>query len=311
MLPPKSERFLASCSSVNVSGPHTSSPCTRLRPPFSPSAMLHDLDLHVVPVLPEGGDDAAVMRHVAEEIGAAFPHAHGGEMRRLQRGDVPLVGREIGNSVEPDFAGRPGLYAGPLDAVVEILGLARRERIDDAGRTAGAAAVDAHDRIVVRHPFLRVDHFPALVEVAGSRGDVGMFFRHALPGARIAVLEGEVLGVGTVGEDDRVLSVFHRAKDIGAQNHAVVHGYGYVPVDPHVVADFGQLLQRRHGALPQIILLAGRLQRCGGRAQGRRKSSVRPRVSGDPGPSAQTLKMSPWIPAYAGMSGVWVSASCA
>jgi hypothetical protein len=62
-------------------------------------AVLHGLHLHVVPVLPERGENAAVMRHVAVPVGRAFPHAHGGEMRRLQRGDVPLVHAVIGNAV--------------------------------------------------------------------------------------------------------------------------------------------------------------------------------------------------------------------
>src|SRR5215471_7642252 len=131
-------------------------------------AVLHRFHLHVVPVLPERADDAAVVGHVAVPVGGAFPDAHGGEVRRLQRRDVPLVDAVIGDAVEPDLAIRPGLHAAPFDAVVEILGLARREMIDDAGRATAAAGVDAHAGIVVRHPFLGVDHLPALVEVARS-----------------------------------------------------------------------------------------------------------------------------------------------
>ena len=219
-------------------------------PAFVAEAVLHDLDLHVVPVFPERRENAAVMRHVAVPVGRAFPHAHGGEMRRLQRGDVPLVHAVIGNAIEADFAGRPGLHARPFDAIVEIFGLARREMIDEPWRAAGAAQIHAHADVVVRHPFLRVDHFPALVEVAGAGGDVGMFFRHAIPGARIAVLEGEVLGVGAVGQDDRELPVFRRAENIGAQHQPVVHADRNVPIDPHAVAQLRQLLHRRHDAPP-------------------------------------------------------------
>ena len=128
-------------------------------------AVLHGLDLHVVPVVPERAEDAAVVRHVAIPVGGAFPDAHGGEMRRLERRHVPLVDAVVGNAVEPDLAARPRLHARPFDAVVKILGLARREMIDHAGRAAGATGIDAHAGVIVRHPFLRIDHFPALVEI--------------------------------------------------------------------------------------------------------------------------------------------------
>src|SRR5580693_4178786 len=116
-------------------------------------------------------------------------------MRRLERRDMPLIDAVVRNAVEPDLAVRPRLHAGPFDALVEIFRLARREMIDHARRAAGAAGIDAHAGVVMRHPFLRIDHFPALIEIAGARGDVGMLFRHALPRAWIAVLEGEALGV--------------------------------------------------------------------------------------------------------------------
>ena len=166
-------------------------------------AVLHGLHLHVVPVFRKRAEDAAVVRHLAVEVGAALPDAHGGEVGRLQRRHVPLVDGVVGNAVEPDLAVRPGLHAGPFDAVVEILGLARRPVVDVARRAAGAAGIDAHAGVIVRHPFFRIDHFPALIEVARTGGDIRMLFGHALPGARIAVLEGEALGIGAVAEDDR------------------------------------------------------------------------------------------------------------
>src|SRR5262245_11732080 len=101
-------------------------------------AVLHGLHLHVVPVFPERAENAAVVGHVAIPVGATLPDAHRREMRRLQRRHVPLVRAVIGDAVEPDLAVRPWLHAGPFDAVVEVFRLARRERIDLAGRTAGA-----------------------------------------------------------------------------------------------------------------------------------------------------------------------------
>src|SRR5262245_4987219 len=201
-------------------------------------AVLHGLHLHVVPVLPERADDAAVMGHVAVPVGRALPDAHGGEVWRLERGHVPLVDAVVGNAVESDLAVRPGLHAGPFDAVVEILGLARREVVDESRRTSGAAGIHAHAGIVVRHPFLRIDNFPALVEIAGAGGHVGVPLSHALPRARIAVLEGEALAVRTVAEDHGIASVLYRTEHVGAQEEAVVHRDRHVPVDAHTVAHF-------------------------------------------------------------------------
>ena len=95
-------------------------------------AVLHRLHLHVVPILPEGAENAAMMRHVAIPVGGAFPDAHGGEVRRLQRRDMPLVDAVVGDAVQADLAVGPRLHAGPFDAVVEIERLARREMIDVA-----------------------------------------------------------------------------------------------------------------------------------------------------------------------------------
>ena len=201
--------------------------------------VLDRLHLHVVPVGEEGGEDPAVVRHVAVPVRGALPDAHRREMRRLQRRDVPLVHAVVGDAVQPHLAARPRLHARPLDAVVEVLRLARREVIDETRRAAGAARIHAHARVAVGHPLLRVDDFPALVEVARAAGDVGMLGDHALPGARVAVLEGEALRVRAVGEDHRVAALGDRTEHVGAQDEAVVHRDRHVPVDAHAVADFG------------------------------------------------------------------------
>jgi hypothetical protein len=185
-------------------------------------AILHGLHLHVVPVGPEGGENAAVMRHVAVPVGRALPDAHGGEMRRLQRSHMPLIDAVIGNAVQPDPAVRPGLHPGPLDAMVEVFCFARRKVIDITGRTAAAARIHPRAGIAVRHPFLGIDRFPVLVFVARSFGDVGVLGDHALPGARIAVLKGRPLGVRSVCQQDE----------------AIVHLDLHIPVDAHAVAHF-------------------------------------------------------------------------
>src|SRR5262245_19192493 len=83
-----------------------------------------------------------------------------------------------------------------------------------------------------------------------------MFLGHALPRTWVAVLKRKILRVGTIGKNDRKLSVLHGAKDIGAEHQPVVHCDRHVPVNPHAVTDFGSLLQRRHQALLMLGLPA-------------------------------------------------------
>ena len=80
-----------------------------------------------------------MMRHVAVPVGGAFPDAHGSEMRRLQRGYVPLIDAVVGDTVEADLAVRPWLHARPFDAIVEVFCLSWREVVDESGGASGAA----------------------------------------------------------------------------------------------------------------------------------------------------------------------------
>src|SRR5262249_37234703 len=110
------------------------------------------------------------------------------------------------------------------------------EVVDESRRASGAAGIHAHAGIIVRHPFLRIDHFPALVEIAGAGGHVGGPLGHALPRTRIAVLEGEALAVRTVAEAHGIASVLYRTEHVGAQEEDIVHLDRPVPVDAHAVA---------------------------------------------------------------------------
>src|SRR5207247_6962470 len=56
-------------------------------------AVLHGLHLHVVPVRPEGAENASVMRHVTIPVSRAFPNAHRGQARTLERRHLTLVDR--------------------------------------------------------------------------------------------------------------------------------------------------------------------------------------------------------------------------
>ena len=108
---------------------------------------------------------------------------------------MPLIDRVIGNAVQTDIAVGPGLNAGPLDALVEVSRLARREVIDITGRSAGSPGVHAYTDIAKRNPFFRVNHFPVLVFIGRSERDVRVTCDHVLPGARIAFLKGQSLRV--------------------------------------------------------------------------------------------------------------------
>src|SRR3972149_1704915 len=68
---------------------------------------------------------------------------------------------------------------------------------------------------------------------AGGRGGVG---DRLLPLHRVAVLEGEPLGVDAVRQDRRVPPLRDRPEDVGAEDETVVHRDRLVPRDPHAVA---------------------------------------------------------------------------
>src|SRR5262249_41176315 len=99
--------------------------------------------LLVVPGPEERAQDAAVVGGVPVEVGGALPDADRGQVRRLQTGHVPGVHRVVGDAVDADLAGAPRLGGGPLDALVEVPGLARGERVEEAGQAARAPGVPA------------------------------------------------------------------------------------------------------------------------------------------------------------------------
>src|SRR5258708_37951379 len=90
-------------------------------------AVLHRLHLHVVPVLPERAEDAAVMGHVAVPVGSALPHAHGGQVRRTTGPRAALGDGGAGGTFEPRLAVPPRPGGGPFGAPVELLGFARAD----------------------------------------------------------------------------------------------------------------------------------------------------------------------------------------
>src|SRR5665213_965465 len=119
-------------------------------------------------------------------------------MRRLQCADLPLVHGVIGNAADADFAAAPVLRAGPFDAVVKVLRLARGPDVEMARRASGAARVDAYQNKSVRNPFLRVDQFPVLVFVARVLQNFWRGLCQPRPVPLVALLERQAFGVGAV-----------------------------------------------------------------------------------------------------------------
>ena len=133
-------------------------PRIRMVPRRAADDVMHQM--RDVPVGHEQAEQSAVEQRIAVEIGKAFPRNDRLQRRRLVIGDEPLVDGEIGYAGEPDLARAPGLRRRPFDRIVEIDRLRERPRFALAGRFAAAAPVDAHGRIALRHPPLRVDRLP-------------------------------------------------------------------------------------------------------------------------------------------------------
>src|SRR5207247_10156448 len=108
-------------------------------------------------------------------------------------------------AVEPNLAVAPWLDSGPLDAVVKIFSLARREMIDVTRRAAAASRIDAHANVAIRHPLLRIDDLPVLILIARACYNVRVRRGHGLPLVRITVLKGKPVRVGAVAEHDRIV----------------------------------------------------------------------------------------------------------
>ena len=224
---------------------------------FDAKTVLHGLHLHVVPVLREGIVDAAVVAEFAIEVGEPFPDADGGEVLGLQARDLPLVDGVVGDAAQADLAVRPGLAARPFDAVVEVLGLARRP----------VAPCKPGERPAPRES-TRTHTYPSGTHFSGSQtsqlwyllvepaATLGCFEHHPVPGGLVAVLEMQPFAVGSVAEEHRISSLLDRPEDIGAQHQPIIHLDRHVPIDAHAVADFADLAVA-HVIFPQLCFMCG------------------------------------------------------
>jgi hypothetical protein len=246
-------------------------------------AVLNGAGLDLRPALGEFRQDAALPHHVAVVVVVPLPRDDRRQVLRIALGDAPLRHRVVRDAEHPDLAAAPRLRAGPFDALLGVVGLPRLHRVQHAGRPAGAARVDAHDRVVVRHPALRIGDLPVLILVGGAFEDLRVVRDHLVPLRRITFLIREALAIRAVGEDHRETAFARRAEHVGAQHDPVAHRDRDVPVDAHAVADFrraeGIGCRRRggrafvHGSprafpierrgLPQVKLCAMRVPRTG------------------------------------------------
>src|SRR3974377_264913 len=118
-------------------------------------------------------------------------------MRRLQCRDVPLINGVIRDAVESDLATRPRSGAGPFDGVVIIERLARREDVEIAGRAAGTARVDPHNRITPWHPYFGIDRFPSEEIMGGSCENIGVLLNQPIPHEFVMFLIFDALTIRT------------------------------------------------------------------------------------------------------------------
>src|SRR5699024_3713774 len=115
------------------------------------------LDANHLPVEPsfeETAEDPTVSRGIAVVVGEALPHTDCRQVRWLQRGDMPLIRRIVGDTQEPDTSVTPRLDTRPFDAVVVVACLKLGEDIQQTSRAPRTTRVDAHAHITVRDPLL-------------------------------------------------------------------------------------------------------------------------------------------------------------
>src|SRR3546814_11440869 len=109
----------------------------------------------------------------------------------------------------------------PYTTLFRSLAFARREVLEIARRAACAAGIHPHHRIAIGHPFLRIDHLPALMDIARAARNVRVVLAHQIPAGLVDLLEVEVLAVGAVGHDHRILPVVVRSAELRVGTESV------------------------------------------------------------------------------------------
>ena len=185
-------------------------------------------------------ENAAVIRLVAILVGATLPRHDRFERGRLQVGEAPLGTRMVRDAERADVAGAPRPLGDPLHRVVEVDALLVRARFGPSGRSARAAAVDAHARITARTPPQRIHRLPVHVRI-------GFFLEVRRRHPQLVFL------VDADVRDHRHLFRRVRAEHVRVKHRTVPHR------DLHVLFDDEFVLLR----LGNVGRLLGRLVSCG------------------------------------------------
>ena len=181
-------------------------------------------EMRQVPVGHEQAEQSAVEQRIAVKVGKTFPRNDRLQRRRLVIGDEPLVDGEIGYAQQPDLARAPPLRRRPFDRIIEVDRLRERPRLALAGGFAAAASINAHRRIALGHPPLRVDRLPVhqrvrfFLEIARRNPQLVLLIRTQIQdcGKR----------PGSIG-----------SKHIGFEIGAVAHGHVDVLLDDDAVVE--------------------------------------------------------------------------
>ena len=99
---------------------------------------------------------ASVPHHVAVHVRQALCGHDGFQVRRVERGDIPLAHGKVGHPAQADVAITPRLYTRPLDHVIKRIRLNGSKNIEIATRSIRPGAIGGDDDILVMNPVLRV-----------------------------------------------------------------------------------------------------------------------------------------------------------
>ena len=183
-------------------------------------------------------EDAAVVSLVAVLVRPALPGHDGLERRRLQVGEPVLERRMVRDAERAHVAVAPRLPGDPLDAVVGVEPFLVRAGVRPAGRLAGAAGVDAQQRIAARAPPQRVGSLPVHVRVAFLLAvvrrdpDLVLLVRPEVHDHRETLVA--TVGPEHVGEDQR--AVAHRNLHVFLDDHRVVAGLRHLLLLCHLLS---------------------------------------------------------------------------
>ena len=197
-------------------------------------AVLDRLDLARIPDFHElVMENAPVPGPVAVVVGRALPGDHRRQVLGLERRDLPLVDGVVGDAVQAHLAVRPLLLPRPFDGDGEVLGLARGEDVQIAGRAAGAARVEPHAGVAPGHPDLGVHRLPGEPAVLRAFQDVGVHLHQRVPERLVVFLVLDALPVGAAGHHDGHLRLGVGPEYVDPQHHPVIHLDGQITFDNH------------------------------------------------------------------------------